>query len=64
MPKKKSDTVTVRITLSGMFPALSASALYTIMYVSDIAVFTSDSFEDTFPLYEGSLSSTDAASST
>ena len=47
-----------------MFPALSASALYTIMYVSGFVVSTPESFEDTVPLYERSLSATVASSST
>ena len=64
MPKKKPDTVTIRVALSGMFPALSALALYTIVYVSSFVVFTPEAFEDTIPLYAGSLSETSAISST
>ena len=62
--RTKPDTITVRVILSGMFPAPSASALYTMMYVSDFVVFTPDAFEYTIPLYDGSLSVTFAISST
>ena len=54
----KPDTITVRVTSSGMFPALSASALYTMVYVFSFVVSTSDAFEDTFPLYAVSSSAT------
>ena len=58
MDRTKPDTVTVRVILSGMFPAASASALYTMVYVSAFAVSTLDAFEDAIPLYAGSLSET------
>ena len=35
-----------------MFPALSASALYTMVYVFSFVVSTPESFKDTVPLYE------------
>ena len=63
MVKVKPDTITVRVTLSGMFPASSALALYTIVYVSIFVVFTPETLEDTFPLYAGSLSVAFAISS-
>ena len=53
----KLDMIT-RVILSGMFPAASASALYTMMYVPVFAVSTLDAFEDAIPLYAGSLSET------
>ena len=64
MFKIKLDMITVRVILSGMFPAASASALYTMMYVPAFAVSTLDAFEDAIPLYAGSLSETFAIVST
>ena len=55
--------VTIRVTLSGMFPASSALALYTMVYVPAVAVSTPEAFKDKIPLYAGSLSVTFAISS-